>query len=1421
MAPMGILTAVVSAIRVCGTPSLRAFIGRAQEGAGNAEAELCTSTSRDVCELYNSGGIARVFGRPKILEVIHDPSHDFSDPKDDTAGIYTFQQYLEHDKGRVLWRKETPDNTITPWKNKVMALWRTKKAAGDTESAPKLPGSDTSQIPFTTFAPNLSLNIGIKKQSKYVFYTIAFLGLCLQVGVLVFAGFATYYLKWGNDDKPPESYACPLVIIGTVLVCGGMFHCAFLIGQSTEEDVWRRQEIVTDKSSMYWIQPGGQIIGDQTFDAFSHTDSDKKLQKYITSKRKDVSQESKLGIWAAIATTISGFVLQFTGLRGIHSAVSVAQLGVILFMSTARAMLRMQRLEPKDNCFAKFPDEVLGHELDWLALRIGRNALDRDTLNSHSASGSSYSTSVSKEPSSALSSPGDEDRYFWRFCGASETNRMSIEHPSPSDRSNIAAIFLAYRTRLASLTDLSTRSIAPAMEFKSEMVEARNESRQIAALIEATIKTIFSKAAKVKKEWESAPSMFWGIDCALGKQANQPLEPQHHTIYLEFTRDSSAPGNPWVLKNTRELEGILGLWVWSLKSDPRIETEDQWTKLRRSTASDIKARRIIPTDQAMKSDLGMWLGDDMDAVTKSALCSVSTDLHNESTVWTMLTDTRATGMTQHVPIVKVTRAQIIPLLRIFGWKTAKLSQSQDFDGFNVWSTPMTSSLKTSCAQELFASFLTSFLDIVDNFGPVHVEEDTSIRLENGLVSEIIGLFTEMQLGSRLEALFCVMPIVLPRLGVPSAASALAAAKKSANQHRERKDWKKAERVLQWAWSICRQHQNSDQNVIDAVEDHTPSSEETLDKQATVALCELYRWALIEETLFGKNGISRLEEKKHDQSISSREVIDQYSLVANEIAQHQASDAEFANMGTDCLKTALLFVTLPAPDTGREQKGQALHSAAKHGWVEVALALLELGGEPDFRDTEGRTALSHAAESGNFTVVKGLMKWGSFPNLEDHGQRTPLSYASGAGCYEVVKLLLRDARVPPDQRDSWQRTPLSRAAGNGHEDVVRWLLQTGQVDPDREDHRKETPLHAAASHGHHAVVERLLETGRVDPDTQNSYGSTPLFCAASNGHDAIVKRLLDTGKVIPDMKNHLGETPLYAAASHSHHAVVERLLGTGKVDPDAKNSYRETPLYSAASKGHDAIVKRLLDTGKVNPDTKNHHGETPLCHAASHGHHAVVERLLGTGKVDPDAKNFDRETPLYSAASKGHDAIVKRLLETGKVDPDMKANGRTPLYAAAANGHYAVVERFLQTGKVDPDSKNNGATPLLSAAENGHDAIVKRLLETGKVDPDMKDDDGATPLYCAVSKGHKAVIKRLLEIGKVNPDTKDNNGNTPLCHAATEGNDAVVKRLLDTGNVDLDVKNQFGQTLLERAAEMGIINIENMLKEAKRKKDLEK
>ncbi|KAL4865411.1 hypothetical protein BDV12DRAFT_200156 [Aspergillus spectabilis] len=79
IAPLGVITGMVSAIRVCDPASLRAFIGRAQEGAGTAEVELCSSASRTVCELYNNGDIARVFGRPKLLEIVRNEPPDQED----------------------------------------------------------------------------------------------------------------------------------------------------------------------------------------------------------------------------------------------------------------------------------------------------------------------------------------------------------------------------------------------------------------------------------------------------------------------------------------------------------------------------------------------------------------------------------------------------------------------------------------------------------------------------------------------------------------------------------------------------------------------------------------------------------------------------------------------------------------------------------------------------------------------------------------------------------------------------------------------------------------------------------------------------------------------------------------------------------------------------------------------------------------------------------------------------------------------------------------------------------------------------------------------------------------------------------------------------------------------------------------------
>ncbi|KAF7554153.1 hypothetical protein G7Z17_g3123 [Cylindrodendrum hubeiense] len=70
MAPLGIITAIVSAIRVGGPSWLKALVGRARENLAVAEADLMSSTSGEVCELWNGQEVVRCMGSAEVVELI-------------------------------------------------------------------------------------------------------------------------------------------------------------------------------------------------------------------------------------------------------------------------------------------------------------------------------------------------------------------------------------------------------------------------------------------------------------------------------------------------------------------------------------------------------------------------------------------------------------------------------------------------------------------------------------------------------------------------------------------------------------------------------------------------------------------------------------------------------------------------------------------------------------------------------------------------------------------------------------------------------------------------------------------------------------------------------------------------------------------------------------------------------------------------------------------------------------------------------------------------------------------------------------------------------------------------------------------------------------------------------------------------------
>lgn len=244
MAPIGIITTVVSVIRLYGTPSLRSLIGRAQEPRALAESELCSSTSDDVCELWSNGGICRVYGRPKLLEFIYDkdaPPDEFYSKFDEretrttlaTCGIHLpkeffknakssrkkyadFESFLDEIRHANNWTRTDPDQIL-------FGSWlRHRKQTN---------GHQTAFAPH----PNLALNIGIRNVDRRWIWTVAVFGILLQGSVLGYAVWANFHMPFYKNGKKPSVEFVILTVVGTTFLVIGTAISARLVDGKSEE----------------------------------------------------------------------------------------------------------------------------------------------------------------------------------------------------------------------------------------------------------------------------------------------------------------------------------------------------------------------------------------------------------------------------------------------------------------------------------------------------------------------------------------------------------------------------------------------------------------------------------------------------------------------------------------------------------------------------------------------------------------------------------------------------------------------------------------------------------------------------------------------------------------------------------------------------------------------------------------------------------------------------------------------------------------------------------------------------------------------------------------------------------------------------------------------------------------------------------
>ncbi|KAF8247282.1 hypothetical protein K440DRAFT_551341, partial [Wilcoxina mikolae CBS 423.85] len=313
-APLGILTAVVSAIRIGGGRFLKSLIGRAMEPQAVAEMELMSSTSSDVCELWNGVGLVRVAGSPHIVELMYDS--------------------VRHDIPPMFLNINCSDGCFQ----------EAKTIYSREEAMSLLAGQDDVEVHNNSngFAPNISLNTsGSTHEPNWETMTTACIGILLQAGVLVFDAFITYHpsLSWKKGGQPIVGYAFPLTLIGTLGIVGGLFCCAYVVEASTAETVWRWRTS-SPRWQIVWLQRF-QTVSDQNFKSYAIFTAPSQAQ-LVTSHPVGREAHAKLRKWVVLGSALSiiGFVLQFIGLRAMHFSASIAQLIATFVMTVLRVAIR-------------------------------------------------------------------------------------------------------------------------------------------------------------------------------------------------------------------------------------------------------------------------------------------------------------------------------------------------------------------------------------------------------------------------------------------------------------------------------------------------------------------------------------------------------------------------------------------------------------------------------------------------------------------------------------------------------------------------------------------------------------------------------------------------------------------------------------------------------------------------------------------------------------------------------------------------------------------------------------------------------------------------------------------------------------------------------------------------------------------------
>ncbi|CAJ0547459.1 Ff.00g042130.m01.CDS01 [Fusarium sp. VM40] len=1248
MAPFGIITAIVGAIRVGGPPSLKAVIGRARENLAVSETELMSSTSKEVCEVWNGREVSNHQAAPTIEVLKLDQAIDKGyitdcdgtkeSKKATTAGTTTGSAQDAETKENIT----QPSGSRNPIGDEEQANSRRNpnpeihpQASSPSTEGPVPSVSNSTRKPqkiciirdVSGDSPNILLNCHPPANEREL-WAFAAIGTCLQLGVLIYSGLATYHpaLQFKKDDKPVEAYAYPCTAVGTLVLVLGMLLCGHVVESSTDEKRYEPAKEWTAR--MIWLQQT-KTVSDQVFDSHMVYAQDDR-QTIITSRRSERhgNRQSTAGTTgghsaedddpsAALqfiticgaAVALCGFVVQFVGLRGMHWSASIAQLGAVLVMVCIKAWVR-RGLARSPAC----KPLASGFELDWFAKQLG--SIHQETW---SRTQSKRSDLVDIKTSGSASSLDNK----WTVVTGGKSSlgppeQMQAHTPALGDNSIFdAQTVLDARKQLARLADWRG--------------PASREAVCLARAIECTMNALSICLPKESK------SFIWNIETRYIGSQEQPI-----SIRL------SQQAGVWKVDAT-DMEATLSLWLSSVDeeenltqpeplnsgvsdfddgkshSEPKIG-DDQWLRTKGTTAKQ-SLRLLGKQTPSMSRDLQWWIARDLLSilqVREDEVASLRTTLR--------VGKHRVVGYDQYEE-GSTNQLSVLQYLDVSnsGFDNDDYNGNTN-DGYEIEGDCNTDdpdddngdSGDKHPADYYDGKSVSDFEneDVVDDAK----NDDNDNQAENlGLLGSeshqpLMALFAMDLYSTFMRAMAKAMTIPIPG----------GADEIQADSNTNGTSWK--------TFTLRNSHLSK---MIQDVHSTGLGSLDQIYLSVITPLSQEKKLPKVDAVVNLAVKNSRRNEESQKWQEAGDDLIWLFRLAnrtfpkeSDVVAKATANLMEYQRLANLVLRLA----------TGRELMSLGIFD---DGNDTIVLKMLKSNLQRELKDVDP-------------TVERQLLK-----------KYKILGPSKFLGCTyahkEAESLLHKATTIRNDPRDILERTATHYAGVCGSvTDFENYV--TGQYDIGAQDLLGRTALHYACfcSRGRLKVVQSLIGRG-AELDTRARDGATPLHYAAMKGYKGKAKLLIESGATI-DIWDLAGRSPLHTAAVHGRVTVVEYLWDKAKQELRDRSGW--TVLHLAAMSGSELVVQFLVNL-EIDKEAKDRNGRTALQLAAMAGKKDVVKLLIDHGADTKAKDNRDRDT-LHLAAMAGEKDVVKFLIDRGFDKEVMDAYAMRPLDQAACFKHKAVV-----------------------------------------------------------------------------------------------------------------------------------------------------